>query len=318
MNKIEIGTRVSYQDMANPYQEGTIVDIKEINNIYTITGTGLKPANQEVTVIYEDLHTSSFPAGFFDGLGGHNIVDKPKATPEEVEELKQRVADKLSATMAEGKARDQERERKIKEGRAFIESKRPAWAKAVIVGIEEIDQSDIITDYFATKDGRTILLAWSTHTKDLFSEMRKAAVNAPETEHLATPPNIDSNGHKRTEDNKKWWTPADEHREKYSMGAGYYLKAGHRYSTGWKVEKWPLSDWYMNRIALAEYQIPENQAPKESEPKEQSNGAVIGSYKGNPTISLPLNGDRSFTFGLSKAKAILNHLEDIKRFVEGR
>jgi hypothetical protein len=28
-----------------------------------------------------------------------------------------------------------------------------------------------------------------------------------------------------------------EHREKYSMGAGYYLKASGRYSTGWKVEK---------------------------------------------------------------------------------
>src|SRR3546814_13409717 len=50
--------------------------------------------------------------------------------------------------------------------------------------------------------------------------MRKAAALHPETAHL---------------------TDADEkaeHREKYSMGAGYYLKNGWRDSSGWCVKKY--------------------------------------------------------------------------------
>ncbi len=50
--------------------------------------------------------------------------------------------------------------------------------------------------------------------------------------------------------------------------------------------------------------------------------AVIGEYKGNPTISLPLGttdrdgNEKAFTFGVKKAKAILEHIEEIKEFVE--
>jgi len=50
--------------------------------------------------------------------------------------------------------------------------------------------------------------------------------------------------------------------------------------------------------------------------------AIIGEYKGNPTISLPLGGvdkegnEKLFTFGVKKAKSILEHIEEIKEFVE--
>jgi hypothetical protein len=44
---------------------------------------------------------------------------------------------------------------------------------------------------------------------------------------------------------------------------------------------------------------------------------VIGSFKGYPTIVLSINGGKkSFTFGLAKAKAILENLDAIKTFVE--
>ncbi len=51
---------------------------------------------------------------------------------------------------------------------------------------------------------------------------------------------------------------------------------------------------------------------------EEKKGAKIGEFKGNPVISLPVGGsDRyPFTFGLSKAKAILEYIDDIKKFVE--
>jgi hypothetical protein len=43
-----------------------------------------------------------------------------------------------------------------------------------------------------------------------------------------------------------------EHREKYSMGAGYYLKASGRYSTGWKVEKCSLAHLFPADLSLVE------------------------------------------------------------------
>ncbi len=45
---------------------------------------------------------------------------------------------------------------------------------------------------------------------------------------------------------------------------------------------------------------------------------TYGEYKGNKTISLPLveGSTFKFTFGLTKAKLILEYLEEIKEFIE--
>jgi hypothetical protein len=80
-------------------------------------------------------------------------------------------------------------------------------------------------------------LGFSKTERDNFKEMRKFAAHFPETAHLATVPTVNRNGDAKTETNASWWYPADEHREKYSMGAGYYLKSTGRYSTGWTVRK---------------------------------------------------------------------------------
>ena len=42
----------------------------------------------------------------------------------------------------------------------------------------------------------------------------------------------------------------------------------------------------------------------------------VGSYKGHPTISLG-EGEYPFTFGLSKARLVLEHLDEIRAFVDG-
>lgn len=45
--------------------------------------------------------------------------------------------------------------------------------------------------------------------------------------------------------------------------------------------------------------------------------SVVGDFKGNPVISILTEDDkRVMSFGLSKAKAILSRIEDIKKFVE--
>ena len=42
---------------------------------------------------------------------------------------------------------------------------------------------------------------------------------------------------------------------------------------------------------------------------------TIGEYKGNPIISLPIGPRGGFTFGLTKARAIIKYLDDIKAFI---
>lgn len=46
--------------------------------------------------------------------------------------------------------------------------------------------------------------------------------------------------------------------------------------------------------------------------------AIIGSYKGHPTITLARDEQDKypFSFGLAKARLILEHWEEIKAFVE--
>lgn len=96
---------------------------------------------------------------------------------------------------------------------------RPAWATHAIIAELHEDASDSASDYHNHRTVRTVVLAWSKHGRDLFPEFRKAAACYPETAHLADAPE------------------GAEHREKYSMGAGFYLKNGWRDSSGWCVKK---------------------------------------------------------------------------------
>ncbi|SHG20611.1 hypothetical protein [Dysgonomonas macrotermitis] len=132
---------------------------------------------------------------------------------------------------AQAKAKeDAEREAERKEnehgeevriiGREWLKNNLPTDAKAIIVGRLKQDESDSQTDYFASSTARTVILGFSKHTRDIFSEMRKHASNFEGTAHLA-------------EYNEDY-----EHREKYSMGDGYYL--GESKYHGWIIEKEPI------------------------------------------------------------------------------
>lgn len=127
-----------------------------------------------------------------------------------------------------------QREKDTVSGKELFKKHIPDNAKALIIAALEIDYC---TDYFQTAPERDIIIGWSPHTRDLFSEMRKQASRLKETTHLATPPKLDSNGSERTEKNKSYWKPLDEHRENHAMGKGYYLKATGTYSTGWTIRK---------------------------------------------------------------------------------
>lgn len=69
-------------------------------------------------------------------------------------------------------------------GKVKFDTQRPEWAKAAIIAEMQQDESDSMTDYFNTSTSRTVVIGWSKHTRNLFSEMRKAAATFPETAHL--------------------------------------------------------------------------------------------------------------------------------------
>ncbi|GAB6010462.1 hypothetical protein [Dysgonomonas reticulitermitis] len=102
-------------------------------------------------------------------------------------------------------------------GRERLKAIIPADAKAVIVAELREDESYVMTDYHGYSTARTVILGFSAHTRDLFPELRKYAVNFPETAHLS-------------DENRKY-----EHREKYAGGEGYYL--GNSKYSGWIVRK---------------------------------------------------------------------------------
>ena len=181
---------------------------------------------------------------------------------------------------------------------------RPPWAQAIIIAEYDEDDCDMMSDYFNHRTTRTVVLAWSKHTRDLFSEMRKAATRFPATTHLgpgcgrfrpvvvlatdATDYGTayckgtrspwhrrmyeDEHGHARefttqtaaraftgeagtpgpiglsggeSATSFEWRIESEsiEHREKHSLGAGYYLKVGSDNSTGWRVQKYRL--WWL-------------------------------------------------------------------------
>mgnify|MGYP000685767969 FL=1 len=108
----------------------------------------------------------------------------------------------------------------------------PAGVQAVIVGNLKVNDSDIMTDYFASHSEKTVYLAFSTHKKNLFPEMRKAAANCPDTAFLET-------------------VGDDcENRDDYSGGHGYWLGESRHY--GWEVTKETYSgDFNLEAIQIA-------------------------------------------------------------------
>jgi hypothetical protein len=127
-------------------------------------------------------------------------------------------AEMLEQKMQQANDKERERREVLKAiGRERLEKLIPADAKAIIIAELRRDESETMTDYYAHGTDRTVILGFSTHTKDLFSEMRKYAANFEGTAYLAI-------------ENEEY-----EHREKYSMGDGYYLGKSKYY--GWIVKK---------------------------------------------------------------------------------
>lgn len=210
--KLPVGARVSYGDMANPRQVAIVVEAE------------IKRGYGQKCVFVEDYHSSYVSQAAIDGLGGWKR-EKGEANKLYIEALVQKAEQKKLDRTKASEMKAQKREAAIKRGAIILETEKQKGAVAVIVAELRKNQSDLMTDYHGSTTKKTIILAFSKHTRNLFSEMRKAAKTSEieEINRLATA------------------SKECEHRENYSGGGGYYLAEGWKHATGWKVEKWTLA-----------------------------------------------------------------------------
>jgi hypothetical protein len=216
---------------------------KEMNKVYTITSNSPQPLETSGILLGQVIHSDymsrdyvivsesgSYGQDAISSDGKHKTEIAKSAlgqrsipfwretevicTAEWVEHLKAKHAEHMAKEQWKRKEAHEKQERANEMGLQWLAKNRPEWADHVIVAELQQDESDIMTDYFASKTVKTLVLAWSRHKRDLFPEMRKAARRCPD---LPTE-----------------WT---EHREKYSMGKGYYLSEGITAYSGWTVRK---------------------------------------------------------------------------------
>lgn len=170
-----------------------------------------------------DFHQSEIikPLSQKFGIGMYYDENNIEFMPEEeVAEVYSKAQAKRVDKIEKERAEEKRREEVRSVGRQWLEKNLPTDAQALIIACLKQDESDSQTDYFASSTVRTVILGFSKHKKDIFSEMRKYASNFEETAYLA-------------EHNEDY-----EHREKYSMGKGYYL--GESYYHGWIIKKAPI------------------------------------------------------------------------------
>ncbi len=216
----------------------------EVGQIIFTDGPGYDPQKR---VIYEIPKPGTYKTVFLDGTDfatedrikcygekfgiGVYYNEGETMDPSKVQELVEAATvyqqDQNQAQEIEEARLKAERLEKIEAGKLIID-RIPAGVASVIIAELHEDNSDGQTDYYSYSTKKTVFLAWSTHKRDIFSELRKAAGKYEETKKYAIIP-------EKPEGSSEHWTPEDENREKYSMGAGYYL--GDSKYSGWVIKK---------------------------------------------------------------------------------
>ena len=202
----------------------------------------IRPLSEKFGIgYYYDSENPQFMDGFEVVILLQQAQDKKKAEADEAEKERIRIEE-------------------VKEvGRKRFDEIFPEDAQAVIVARLRQNESDSQTDYFAHSTQRTVIIGFSKHKRDIFSEMRKHASNFGETAYLAEP-------------NEDY-----EHREKYSMGDGYYL--GKSKYSGWIIEKAPV---YKRENTIEEFAYTagneDNIHLKKTDTTPPSNNSEAGKY----------------------------------------
>jgi len=219
MTEARVGRVLSWGDTANPRRVGVVVRVSEPENPTYMLGTGtMRPVAARIKVVFQDLHVHEVPDSIVNG-NAWRWEDRADLSAEACADLERHARGKMDEQREVRERKQADRNEAEAAFKARLAELKPEWAKSCLVAVRDVDDCDTMTDYFNHTSTDRVVLAWSKHTRDIFSEMRKAARTFEKTADLA-------------EAGKE-----AEHREKYSMGGGYYLKDGYRHSNGWRVEK---------------------------------------------------------------------------------
>lgn len=187
-------------------------------------------------------YTEKFGIGVYYNEGETLPIEKVGELVQQAKEYTQQQQERERIAAEQAQA---DRLQKIEIGKKIVPSI-PPGAVCVIQAECRQDDSDIQSDYHAYSTTQTVYLSYSSHRRDLFPELRKAAGKFEPTKIYSLAP-------EKPADADEWWRPSDEHREKYSMGSGYYL--GDSKYSGWIVSKCMYCDGDHAAKALELFQI---------------------------------------------------------------
>ena len=117
---------------------------------------------------------------------------------------------------------------------AFVTTREAA--KGVIIAQKIVNDRHPMDDYDSLRVEQGFVLAYSSHSRRLFKEMRLASLMDAKTEHL--------NG-----------VEGVEYREDYAFGKGYYLAGGLK-TQGWRIVK--RLPQYANSALPVGYELPDS------------------------------------------------------------
>ena len=225
MNNVHLlGANRSYDRNEQTVSVNQVVVLEGYSNdsyvVYEVTRNKWGITYHLINLRTYEFHTSDLirPLSEKFGIGIYYDDANPKfLDPLETAVLLTKATEKKTEDDREAEEERQNYERTAKIGAERLRPLIPADAKAVIVGELRVSECESYTDYYDYRIERTVILGFSTHTRNLFSEMRKYAANFEGTAYLA-------------EYDKEY-----EHRENYSMGGGMYLERN-KYS-GWTISK---------------------------------------------------------------------------------
>ena len=230
MNNVHLlGANRSYDRNEQTVSVNQVVVLEGYSNdsyvVYEVTRNKWGITYHLINLRTYEFHTSDLirPLSEKFGIGIYYDDANPKfLDPLETAVLLTKATEKKTEDDREAEEERQNYERTAKIGAERLRPLIPADAKAVIVGELRVSECESYTDYYDYRIERTVILGFSTHTRNLFSEMRKYAANFEGTAYLA-------------EYDKEY-----EHRENYSMGDGMYL--GRNKYSGWTISKEEIYD----------------------------------------------------------------------------
>ena len=228
MNKVHLlGANRSYDRDVQTVSVNQVVVLDSYDSyvVYEVTRDKWGITYHLVNLETHEFHTSDLirPLSEKFGIGIYYDDANPKfLDPLETAALLTQAKEKKAEAERKAEEASEEYERIAKIGAERLRLLVPTDAKAVIIGTLRVNECDSYTDYYDYSIARTVILGFSKHTRNLFSEMRKHAANFEETAYLAE------------------YNADYEHRENYSMGDGMYL--GRNKYSGWTIEKEPICD----------------------------------------------------------------------------